>query len=129
MTEEKWIQWIGKKHVFGDDPTTDDGCDCFVMAVRVRELFGLTVPSEEEVKLLLSFAEQKKNVEVFRFIRGRTVRLEKMELGSFSYVFSLSNICVYSCVGDGILEVHHEKGVRWLSASGVKPKLCWYHWQ
>lgn len=48
-----WERWVGKKHVTGDDPTVDEGCDCLLMVTRVREHLGLPAPDAMDIAAMI----------------------------------------------------------------------------
>lgn len=126
--KDDWVKWLGKKYVFGDDPLTDEGCDCFSLMIRVRQLFDMPAPTEQERREILELARDNKRKDILKRIKGRVFKADGIELGSFSFLFSPDHICVYTCVGEGILQVHTEKGVSWSNTSFADRRLRWYHW-
>lgn len=112
----KYANWIGLPHVLGEDPDNGVGADCLVLARKVLELSGQLCPPLNP----LWFAMAKE---------GRWEELERewMELmepidAPCQFAISMNrnsftgfNIGVV--VDDGVLIVHHRKGVAWIPLS------------
>lgn len=112
----KYAKWIGLPHVLGEDPDNGVGADCLVLARKVLELSGQSCPP-----LNPQWFEMAKE--------GRWEELEQewtelMEPIDAPCQFAISmnrnsftgfNIGVV--VDDGVLIVHHRKGVAWIPLS------------
>lgn len=114
-----YVKWIGLPHALGEDPDDGRGADCLVLARKVLLLAGQDCP--------------ELNPEWFEMAaRGKWGELEKEWLqimepleAPCQFAISMSrnpftgfNIGVV--VDDGLLIVHHRKGVAWIPLSLVK---------
>jgi hypothetical protein len=123
-----WHKWVGKKHIVGADPTCDEGCDCLLMVVRIREALGLSVPSKEKIHALIELAKQFRHDEIYEQITPNLVPIEGPSEGGFTVFSSLDHIGTAVMIGGGLLHVDIKRGVRWLPASALR-KFSWFHWK
>lgn len=123
-----WHQWIGKKHVTGADPVIDEGCDCLLMVVRIRQSLGLPVPSSSETSTLISLSEASAYQEIHSLIKRHLVPLQTPEEGAFMIFEAPDQIGAAVIIEGGLLSVSHKKGVRWLPANMLQ-KFDWFHWK
>lgn len=123
-----WHKWIGKKHKTGADPVYEDGCDCLIMVVRIRENLGLPSPSKSDVAAMISFSEAGSYDEIYNIIDPHLVKLNKAEDGAFTIFETPDQIGAAVMIENGILSVHHTKGVRWTPSNAMR-RLNWHHWK
>jgi len=123
-----WHKWIGKKHVTGADPEYDEGCDCLLMVVRIRESLGLPIPNSMDVAtmILLSNAESYKDIHAL--MAPHLVITESPCDGAFTIFETPDHIGTAVMIEGGLLTVSHKRGVRWIPANILR-KFTWYHWK
>lgn len=129
MADPRWIHWLGKPYCIDGDPAVDGGCSCVILMARVREDFFLTAPSEDDLETMIGLARTGKKQGVLGYIKPHLQRIADPEPGSFSFIFTEGQFCVYTCVGDGLLRVHVKRGVCWSNLARFSKKLFWYHWK
>ena len=123
-----WHKWIGKRHVTGADPEYDEGCDCLLMVVRIRESLGLPIPNSMDVAtmILLSNAESYKDIHAL--MAPHLVIAESPCDGAFTIFETPDHIGTAVMIENGLLHVNQKRGVRWLPANMLR-KFTWYHWK
>lgn len=123
-----WHKWIGKPHRTGDDPAIDDGCDCLLMVVRIREHLGLPVPKINETKALIDLAKAGAYSEIHSLIKKHLEPVQKPCDGAFMIFETPDQIGTAVIIEGGLLHVSHKKGVRWFPSNMVR-QFNWFHWK
>jgi len=123
-----WQRWIGKPHVTGADPVHEDGCDCLLMVVRVRESLGLPVPDEAAVQTLISLSLSESYREVHLLLAPHLNPVGPPFDGAFTVFETPDQIGTAVMIEGGLLHVSHKRGVRWLPANMLR-KFTWYDWK
>jgi len=123
-----WYRWIGKPHRTGDDPMVDEGCDCLLMVVRIRESLGLPVPRTDETKALIALAEAGAHSEINSLIKEHLEPVQKPCDGAFMIFETPDQIGAAVIIEGGLLHVSHKKGVRWLPSNMMR-QFNWFHWK
>lgn len=115
-----WIRWVEARlpHVVGADPDDGVGIDCLLMSLKVRESAGLFVPRIKDEW----FESVRRND--WGWLHDEWNRLaEKCEIEPYALVLhaqpgGLIGVGVVVC--DGVLIVHHQRGVQWLPLAVAK---------
>jgi hypothetical protein len=119
-----WRRWIGLPHEFGADPEDGKACDCLVMVWRILDNAGIPHPSMDPRWLQL--AGQKRWAELEALWRDGTVELAQPEEHAVTLIRNgPAGLGVSIVVDDGLLLVHHKRGVRWVPLSYM-PNLRFY---
>jgi hypothetical protein len=106
-----WPQWIGLPHQVGADPADGVAADCLVMCHRLRTAAGLCTPPLDPMWFTIAAAGQWSELE--REWRRLMVRCEPHPYAMLLSPQS-SSLGVSIRLDDGILTVHHRRGVQWL---------------
>lgn len=123
-----WHKWIGKKHVTGADPEYDEGCDCLLMVVRLREHLGLAVPDSMDVATMILLSEAGSHEEIYSLMKPHLIELNAPENGAFTIFETPDQMGTAVMIDDGLLHVSHKRGVRWMPANMLR-KFTWFHWK
>lgn len=123
-----WHQWVGKPHKTGADPETEDGCDCLLMVVRVRESLSLPVPDKQWIDELIDLARQKRHAEIHWQIAPFLLPIESSKDGAFAIFDTQDHIGTAVMIENGLLHVDTTRGVRWLPSSALR-KFSWFDWK
>jgi hypothetical protein len=123
-----WIEWVNAKlpHQVGADPDDGIGVDCLVMAHKVRAAAGLPTPDLDPVWFSMAADGQWERLE-------REWRRLMIECPAEPYALVLHR--QPSCLGvgirvdDGILIVHHRRGVQWLPADVASRLIRLKYWK
>ena len=119
-----WKRWIGLPHKFGADPEDGVACDCLLMAWRVLDHAGVKHPDFNAY--WLEMAKQKRWLELETLWRDGTIELEAAEPHAVTLMRNGPNgLGVGIVVDDGLLIVHHKRGVRWVPLDYM-PHLRFY---
>lgn len=123
----KWERWIGKPHCTGADPGVDEGCDCLIMVVRVRQELGLPVPGEDEMREMISLARVCDHAAIHARLDPHLQRVEHPSPGAFTVFETQDHIGAAVMVEGGVLHVSKDRGVRWLPGYLLR-RIPWYDW-
>ena len=119
-----WKHWIGLPHEFGADPEDGVACDCLLMVWRVLDDAGVSHPGFNAN--WLEMARQKRWSDLEALWRDGTVELEAAESHAVTLIRNGPNgLGVGIVVDDGLLIVHHKRGVRWVPLDYM-PRLRFY---
>ena len=119
-----WKRWIGLPHEFGADPEGGKAADCLVMVWRILDSAGIHHPSMNAQWLQL--AEQKRWPELEQLWSDGTVELDGPQQHAVTLIRNgPAGLGVSIVVDDGLLLVHHRRGVRWVPLSYM-PSLRFY---
>ena len=119
-----WTRWIGLPHEFGADPENGVGADCLVMAWRILDHAGIKHPPFNAY--WLEAARQNRWSEIEMIWRDSMVELSTAEENALTLFRNGPNgLGVGIVVDDGLLIVHHRRGVRWVPLSFI-PDLRFY---
>ena len=119
-----WKHWIGLPHEFGADPEDGVACDCLLMVWRVLDDAGVSHPGFNAN--WLEMARQKRWSDLEALWRDGTVELEAAESHAVTLIRNGPNgLGVGIVVDDGLLIVHHKRGVRWVPLDYM-PRLHFY---
>lgn len=113
------MQWLGLPHRFGAWPQDGEGADCVLMVSSVLEEAGVPHPPFDASWLHL--AERGEWGELQRQWDALTVPLPAPQ----PYAVTLfhngpSGLGVGVVVDDGLLMVHHRRGVCWVPLSAIR---------
>lgn len=119
-----WHRWIGLPHVLGANPEDGLGCDCLVMVWAVLTEAGVPHPPFEQHWLDLARSGHWPDLE--RLWDSATRQLP----GPEPYAVTLfhngpAGLGVGVVVDDGLLMVHHKRGVCWIPLA-VMRRLPYY---
>lgn len=123
-----WHRWLGKPHVTGADPVTDEGCDCLIMVTRIREHLGLSAPSSAHIAHLVALAKAEAYRDITQYIRPNLVKLDAPHDGAFTVHETPDHIGAAVLIDSGLLHVSHKRGVRWIPSNMLR-KFDWYDWK
>lgn len=109
-----WHRWLNARlpHVTGADPDDGVGVDCLVMAAKVRRAAGLPMPSLDPRWFDMATAGEWPQLQAEWRRLMEPCRLEPWALVMHSQPSGLLGIGVV--VDDGVLIVHHRRGIQWL---------------
>jgi len=123
-----WQKWIGKKHVTGDDPTCDEGCDCLLMVTRIREYLKLPAPNALDAATLILLSKAEAFEDIHKLILPHLVPVQTPRDGAFTVFETPDQIGTAVMIDGGLLHVSHKRGVRWLPGNILR-KFDWYDWK
>jgi hypothetical protein len=119
-----WKRWIGLPHEFGADPEGGSACDCLLMAWRILDDAG--VPHPDFNAYWLEMAKQKRWAELESLWRDGTIEIDAARQHAVTLIRNgPAGLGVSIVVDDGLLLVHHRRGVRWVPLSYM-PSLRFY---
>jgi hypothetical protein len=119
-----WKHWIGLPHEFGADPEDGKAADCLVMVWHILDDAGIAHPQMNAQWLQL--AEQKRWPELEQLWRDGTVELDGPQQHAVALIRNgPAGLGVSIVVDDGLLLVHHRRGVQWVPLSYM-PSLRFY---
>ena len=107
-----WRQWIGLPHIFRADPRDGIGADCLIMTWNVLDDAG--VPHPEFDSRWLDLAETGAHQELAQLYEQSTIPLETPEEYAITLFAGAQMIGVGVVVDDGLLHIHHRRGVQWI---------------
>lgn len=112
-------RWIGLPHKLGADPADGEAADCLMVAYRVLLEAGIKCPSiKKEWIDLAASGEWVKLEDQWNLIMEPIETPEQYALSMSRNDETGFNIGVV--VDDGVLFVHHRKGVAWMPLSFVR---------
>lgn len=114
-----WHQWIGLPHRFRADPRDGEGADCLLMVWAVLDTAG--VPHPEFDAAWLDLAEWGRHQRLAEIYRDITIPLEEPEEYATTLFSTARTIGIGIVVDDGLLHVHHRRGVQWTPLNQCKP--------
>jgi hypothetical protein len=114
-----WIHWIGLPHVFGADPADGHGCDCLLMVWAVLDAAGIHHPPFDPQWLAIAEAGGWDRLQTLW--DAATQPLD----GPMQYAVTLfqngpAGLGVGVVVDDGLLMVHHRRGVIWMPLNAMR---------
>lgn len=121
-----WPQWIGLPHQVGADPADGVAADCLIMAHRVRTAAGLPTPTLDPMWFTLAAAGHWTHLE--REWRRLMVRCEPEPYALLMH-HQPSCLGVGIALDDGILTVHHRRGVQWLPIEVARKLMQLEYWR
>jgi hypothetical protein len=122
-----WKRWIGLPHEFGADPEHGKAADCLLMVWHILDDAGIDHP--EFNGYWLELARQKRWGELEMLWNDATLQLEKPQEHAVTlFRNGPAGLGVGIVVDDGLLLVHHKRGVRWVPLSYM-PTLHFYVFQ
>jgi hypothetical protein len=106
-----WHQWIGLPHEVGADPIDGVAADCLVMCHRVRTAAGLWTPRLDPMWFTMAAAGEWAELE-----REWGRLMVRCDAEPYAMLLSQQPSCLGVSIrlDDGILAVHHRRGVQWL---------------
>ena len=119
-----WMDWLGLPHKFGAHPEDGEAADCVLMVWAVLDEARVHHPPFESE--WLDLAEKERWDELEQIWNDSTRRLP----GPRPYAVTLFNngpngLGVGVVVDDGMLMVHHKRGVCWMPLASMR-KLSYY---
>jgi hypothetical protein len=115
-----WRSYIGLPHVFGADPEDGQGADCLVLAMGLLDDLGLPHPPFDQH--WLDLAHQGAWGELETIWRGITEALPAPETGAVTLLKNgPAGLGVAVVLDNGLLMVHHRRGVVWVPLHLLKP--------
>jgi len=123
-----WHKWIGKRHVTGADPEYDEGCDCLLMVVRIRESLGLPVPNSMDVATMILLSNTESHADIYALMAPHLVPTDSPCDGAFVIFETPDQVGTAVMIDNGLLTVSHKRGVRWIPTNMLR-KFTWYHWK
>jgi hypothetical protein len=122
-----WKRWIGLPHQFGADPEDGKAADCLLMVWRILDDAGIDHPGFDAY--WLEMARQKRWAELETLWRDGTMQLDNPEEHAVTLFRNGPNgLGVGIVVDDGLLLVHHRRGVRWVPFDFM-PELRFYRFR
>ncbi len=115
-----WRNYLGLPHVFGADPADGQGADCLIMTFNILDALGLPHPAFEQ--RWLELAKACRWGELLSLWDEATVPLDAPENGAVTLIQNgKAGLGVAIVVDDGVLMVHHRRGVVWIPLQIMKP--------
>jgi len=122
-----WKRWIGLPHRFGADPELGEAADCLLMVWLILDEAGIEHPEFDHHWLEL--AKQERWRELEGMWADATVPLQEPEEHSVAlFRNGPAGLGVGIVVDDGLLLVHHRRGVHWVPLSYM-PNLRFYRFR
>jgi len=121
-----WAKWIGLPHRLGADPCDGVGADCLVMCARVRVDAGLSMPDIDPQWFELAAAGRWGPLAA-----TWNQLMEPCDAEPYALLLHQqpSGIGVAIAVDDGVLIVHHQRGVQWLPLDVAARLLRLEYWR
>lgn len=114
-----WTRWIGLPHVFGANPEDGQGCDCLVMVWAVLDAAGVHHPPFDVRWLAL--AEAGEWLQLQQLWDAATRPLPGPEQHAICLFHNgPAGLGVGVVVDDGLLLVHHRRGVAWVPLTALR---------
>ena len=114
-----WHRWIGLPHVFGANPEDGQGCDCLVMAWAVLDAAGVRHPPFD--LRWLALAEAGEWLQLQQLWDAATRPLPGPEQHAIClFANGPAGLGVGVVVDDGLLLVHHRRGVVWVPLTALR---------
>jgi hypothetical protein len=115
-----WRSYIGLPHAFGADPADGKGADCLVMVMGILDDLGLPHPPLDPHWLTL--AQNHAWPELEAIWQRITRPLEAPEDGAVTLIRNGAlGLGVAIAIDNGLLMVHHRRGVVWVPLHLLKP--------
>ena len=114
-----WMRWIGLPHAFGAIPKDGVACDCVLMVWAVLDEAGVQHPPFEQDWLTLAEAGEWAALE--ELWTSCTRELTTPEPYAVTLLHNgPAGLGVGVVIDDGLLMVHHKRGVYWAPLSAFK---------
>ena len=114
-----WMRWIGLPHAFGANPKDGVACDCVLMVWAVLDEAGVQHPPFEQDWLTLAEAGEWAALE--ELWTSGTRELTTPEPYAVTLLHNgPAGLGVGVVIDDGLLMVHHKRGVYWAPLSAFK---------
>lgn len=115
-----WRSYIGLPHLFGADPADGQGADCLVMVMGILDDLGHPHPPLDPRWLAL--AQSRAWPELETIWQRITRPLEAPEDGAVTLIRNGAlGLGVAIAIENGLLMVHHRRGVVWVPLHLLKP--------
>jgi hypothetical protein len=114
-----WTSWIGLPHRFGADPEDGEGADCLIMVWKVLDAAGLHHPELDSQ--WLEMAKARRWVELQALWQAGTEPAEFQQHAVTLFKNGPAGLGVGVVVDNGLLIVHHRRGVSWVPRSALRP--------
>jgi hypothetical protein len=114
-----WRQWIGLPHIFRADPRDGIGADCLIMTWNVLDAAGVPHPAFNSS--WLDLAETGAHQDLAQLYEQSTIPLDAPEEYSITLFAGARMIGVGVVVDNGLLYIHHRRGVQWISLDRCRP--------
>jgi hypothetical protein len=115
-----WHSYIGLPHAFGADPAGGEGADCLVLVMGLLDDMGLPHPPFD--RRWLALAQQRSWGELENIWRDLTEPLPAPEAGAVTLLKNgPAGMGVAVVIDNGLLMVHHRRGVVWVPLHLMKP--------
>jgi hypothetical protein len=114
-----YYRWIGLPHRLGADPSNGEGADCLILVHKILTSAGVSCPPINKRWFLL--VAKKDWAKMHEIWNCHMVQVDKPK--NFDVYMATNNVtglCLGAVVDDGIVTVHHEKGVCWVPLSLTK---------
>lgn len=119
-----WMQWLGLPHGFGAHPEDGLAADCVLMVWSVLDAAGINHPPFEQS--WLDLAERGAWDELQQlWTRGTRLLLAPQEYAVTLFENGAAGLGVGVVIDEGLLMVHHRRGVCWMPLSAMK-RLSYY---
>lgn len=113
-----WRQWIGLPHRFRADPRDGIGADCLLMVWAALDQSTASHPAFNPA--WLDMAEAGDHDELIAAYKSLTMPLAAPEEHAVTLFSTERTIGIGIVVDDGLLHVHHKRGVQWLPIARCK---------
>lgn len=113
-----WTAWIGLPHRFGADPDDGEAADCLVMVWKLLDAAG--IPHPELDPHWQELAEAGRWGELQRLWEDSTEPCEPTEHAVTLFKNGPAGLGVGIVINNGLLMVHHRKGVVWVPLSYLR---------
>ena len=115
-----WRSYIGLPHVFGADPENGEGADCLLLAFGILSDLGVHHPPFESQWLDLAKLGQWEQLN--KLWDQGTVPLSGPTEGAVTLLRNgPAGLGVAVVIDNGLLMVHHRRGVTWVPLHLMKP--------
>jgi len=114
-----WRRWIGLPHQFGEHPGNGRGADCLIMVWAILDSVGVYHPPFDYKWLELARAAEWEKLQALWDAATEPVpEIEEFSVCLFEN--GANGLGVGIVVENGVLVVHHKRGVCWLPPRAMR---------
>jgi hypothetical protein len=116
----RWRSYLGLPHILGADPDDGQGADCLLLAFRVLD--ELRQPHPTPQPEWFEWASKGNWGDLERLWQEHTESVSEPVSGSVTLLRNPNcGLGVAVVIADGLLMVHHRRGVCWAPLHSLKP--------
>lgn len=114
-----WKPWVGLPHSFGEHPKHGRGADCVIMVWAILDSVGVYHPPFDYKWMELATAGKWEELQAL-WDEATEVLPEMEEYAVCMFENGASGLGVGIVVENGVLVVHHKRGVCWLPPRAMR---------